>query len=321
MARWSAAVAYPRGVTAIPAPEPIDRRTARAIRSRILAWYAGAARDVPWRRTTDPWAVLVSEVMLQQTQASRVADRFPAFLRRFPTPAAMAASSTAEVLAAWSGLGYNRRALALHRAAALLVAEGWPATTDGLESLPGVGRYTARAVAALAFGRPVGAVDTNVRRWLVRRLGLAAAGPPASLQAAADALAAADPEAAPAEAAAWMHASMEFGAMVCRARRPACATCPVRAGCPSRESAARVPVPRQAGFAGSERFVRGRLLRELSRAAGHAITLARASALADGHELGGVLDRLEREGLVHRSGRWLRLGHGPVTAAASTIGA
>ena len=132
-------------MTANPALRPIDRRTARGVRRRILAWYAGAARDVPWRRTTDPWAVLVSEVMLQQTQGSRVAERFPAFLDRFPTPAVMAASSTADVLAAWSGLGYNRRALALHRAATRLVAEGWPATTDGLESLPGVGRYTARA--------------------------------------------------------------------------------------------------------------------------------------------------------------------------------
>ena len=265
--------------------------------------------------------MLVSEVMLQQTQASRVAERFPVLLRRFPTPAVMAASSTAEVLAAWSGLGYNRRALALHRAATRLVAEGWPATTDGLEGLPGVGRYTARALAALAFGRPVGAVDTNVRRWLVRRFGLAAAEPPASLQAAADALAAADPSATPAEAAAWMHASMEFGAVVCRPRRPACPSCPVRAGCPSRAAAARVPVPRQATFAGSERFVRGRLLRELSRAAGHRITLARANALADGHDLAGLLERLEREGLLHRSGRWLQLGHGPVAAAASTIGA
>jgi A/G-specific adenine glycosylase len=308
-------------MTAIPAPGPIDRRTARGVRRRILAWYAGAARDVPWRRTTDPWAVLVSEVMLQQTQASRVAERFPTFLRRFPTPTVMAASSTAEVLAAWSGLGYNRRALSLHRSATRLVAEGWPVTTDGLERLPGVGRYTARAVAALAFGRPVGAVDTNVRRWLVRRFGLAAAEPPASLQATADALAAADARATPAEAAAWMHASMEFGAIVCSARRPACVACPVRAGCPSRESAARVPVPRQAAFAGSERFIRGRLLGELSRAAGHAITLARAKALADGHELDSLLDRLEREKLVHRSGKWLRLGDGPAPAAASTIGA
>ncbi|HEX6474161.1 MAG TPA: A/G-specific adenine glycosylase, partial [Candidatus Limnocylindria bacterium] len=186
-------------------------RSVKGLRRRILAWYAGAARDIPWRRTTDPWAVLVSEVMLQQTQGSRVAERFPPFLHRFPTPRAMAAASTADVLAAWSGLGYNRRALALHRAATLIAAEGWPATTEGLEALPGVGRYTARAVAALAFGRPVGAVDTNVRRWLIRRFGLSSAERPGRLQELADALAAADPRVTSAEAAAWMHASMEFG--------------------------------------------------------------------------------------------------------------
>ena len=300
---------------------PIRRRTAQSVRRRILDWYGGAARDVPWRRTTDPWAVLVSEVMLQQTQASRVADRFPAFLARFPSPDVMAAASTAEVLAAWSGLGYNRRALALHRAGTFLAGGGWPSTTDELEALPGVGRYTARAIAALAFGRPVGAVDTNVRRWLVRRFGLPVVAPPAQLQAAADALATADPLATAADAAAWMHASMEFGAMVCMARRPACPTCPVRRGCPSRDAAARVPLPRQQSFANSERWVRGQLLRELSSATGHAIPMAHARALAGGHALDRVLDRLEREGLVHRRGDWLRLGIGPEPAAASTIGA
>ena len=289
------------------------------VRRRILAWYAGAARDVPWRRTTDPWAVLVSEVMLQQTQGSRVAERFPPFLERFPTPQSMAAASTAEVLAAWSGLGYNRRALALHRAATWIAAHGWPATPDGLETLPGVGRYTARAVAALAFGQPVGAVDTNVRRWLVRRFGLEPSAPPRRLQDLADALAAADPPSSATKAAAWMHASMEFGAMVCRARRPLCPTCPVRTGCPSRDVALHVPVPRQADIAGSERLLRGSLLRELSAAGGHAIPLARARLLADGHDLDGVLARLERDGLVHRRGDWLRLGEG-AAPAASTIG-
>jgi A/G-specific adenine glycosylase len=290
------------------------------VRQRILAWYAGAARDVPWRRTTDPWGVLVSEVMLQQTQASRVADRFPRFLARFPTPAAIARASTAEVLAAWSGLGYNRRALALHRAGTRLSVEGWPSTVDGLEDLPGVGRYTARAVAALAFGQPVGAVDTNVRRWLVRRFGLSPSETPARLQAWADALAGADPRATAAEAAAWMHASMEFGATVCMARRPACDSCPVRGGCPSRGKTTPVPVPRPAAFAGSERRVRGRLLRELAGSPRHAIPLDRVRDLADGHELDGVLRRLERDGLAHRHGAWLRLGMGSAPSAASTIG-
>ncbi|HEX5579455.1 MAG TPA: A/G-specific adenine glycosylase [Candidatus Limnocylindria bacterium] len=290
-----------------------DARTLRMLRRRILGWYAATAREVPWRRTSDPWAVLVSEVMLQQTQASRVADRFPPFLERFPTPGAMAAASTADVLAAWSGLGYNRRAVALHRAATRIEAQGWPATLDGLETLPGVGRYTARAVAALAFGRPVGAVDTNVRRWLVRRFGLHPSPAGGRLQALADALAGADPRASTSDAAAWMHASMEFGALVCRARQPACSSCPVRVGCPSRDAAPHVPVTRQPGLPGSERLLRGRLLRELSDAGGYAIPLARARSLAGSHDLVAVLDRLEREGLAHRRGAWLRLG-GPATS-------
>ena len=257
--------------------------------------------------------------MLQQTQASRVADRFPGFLERFPTPAAMAAASTAEVLAAWSGLGYNRRALALHRAGTLLAAEGWPATTDGLETLPGVGRYTARAVAALAFGRPVGAVDTNVRRWLVRRFGIHAAAPPAELQAAADALATADPRATAAEAAAWMHASMEFGAMVCMARRPTCATCPVRA------AAHRVMRPRTCPCPASQpspaRSARTRAA--AARAVGR-----RRPRHPDGSGAGGGrrprARRPARPAGARRAGpsprRVARLGNGSRPAAASTIG-
>ncbi|MGH2456889.1 MAG: A/G-specific adenine glycosylase, partial [Candidatus Limnocylindria bacterium] len=219
------------------------------VRGRILAWYAVERRDFPWRRTRDPWAVLVSEVMLQQTQAARVGDRFPPFLARFPTAATMAEAGDAAVLAAWSGLGYNRRALALRRAAQWILADGWPDDVDGLARLPGVGPYTARAVAALAFGRPVGAVDTNVRRWLLRRFGLPAETAAARLQAMADGLAA--PAADADEAAAWMHASMEFGARICASRAPRCAACPVARGCPSRGSVRRIPVPRQAAFAGS----------------------------------------------------------------------
>jgi A/G-specific adenine glycosylase len=135
------------------------------VRASLLAWYATDHRDFPWRRTTDPYAVLVSEVMLQQTQASRVAERFPTFMSRFPTTRALAEASDAEVLAAWSGLGYNRRALALQRAAAAVSTNGWPSDVAALERLPGIGPYTARAVASLAFGEPVGVVDTNVRRW------------------------------------------------------------------------------------------------------------------------------------------------------------
>ena len=168
-----------------------DAHALARVRAALLAWYATARRDFPWRRTTDPYAVLVSEVMLQQTQASRVAERFPTFMKRFPTAEALAGAGEAQVLAAWSGLGYNRRALALRRAATGVVADGWPRNIAGLERLPGVGPYTARAVASLAFGQPLGVVDTNVRRWLIRRFDLDPTPRPRDLQKLADALAAA----------------------------------------------------------------------------------------------------------------------------------
>jgi A/G-specific adenine glycosylase len=289
------------------------------VRSSVLSWYADAHRDFPWRGTDDPYAVLVSEVMLQQTQASRVADRFPRFIRRFPTVRALAAARDAEVLAEWSGLGYNRRALALRAAAQEVARDGWPADVAGLERLPGVGPYTARAVASLAFGNPVGVVDTNVRRWLLRRFD----GPddPRALQALADALAA---PGRGAEVAAWTHASMEFGAAVCRARSPRCDACPVARGCPSRHAPARVEVPRQAELRGSDRAYRGALLKSLASAPGHrtAETAAREELERAADGVGPALDDagwervlsgLERDGLAHRRRGDLRLG-------AATIG-
>src|SRR5918912_3330007 len=133
----------------------------------LLQWYARERRDLPWRRTTDPYAVLVSEVMLQQTQVARVVPRYLAWLERWPSAASLATASRAEVLAAWVGLGYNRRAVALHEAARVVARDGWPAD---LTTLPGVGPYTAAAVASFAFGAEVAAVDTNARR-VAGRLG------------------------------------------------------------------------------------------------------------------------------------------------------
>jgi A/G-specific adenine glycosylase len=294
-------------------------RATRRIRRQLLAWFAREQRDLPWRRTREPWAVLVSEVMLQQTQASRVADRFPPFLARFPTPEAMAAASDAEVLAAWSGLGYNRRALGLRRSATAICASGWPGDPASLEQLPGVGRYTARAVAAIAFGCPIGAVDTNVRRWLVRRFGLATDARPVELQAIADRLAAgAHPKHVAAEAAAWMHASMEFGARICSARQPACSHCPIRRGCPARGIDRHVPVGRQPRFAGSPRAHRGSVLRALSEAPGHRLTMVAARRLA-GSDGATTLDGLERDGLAHRVGAQLMLGGRAVPEPPTTI--
>jgi len=271
----------------------------------LLAWYAAEHRDFPWRRTTDPYAVLVSEVMLQQTQASRVADRYPAFLARFPTAQALAAANESSVLEAWSGLGYNRRALALRRAAAAVAADGWPTGVADLLRLPGIGPYTARAVASLAFGQPVGVVDTNVRRWLVRRFGLPPLTTLRDLQRLADALATAGNAA---DAAPWTHATMEFGAGICTSRAPRCDACPVAEGCPSRGVAVAVPVARQPRFAGSDRAMRGALLRALSSAPGHTLRLRDARRVVPAPHLDRVLAALERDGLIHRSDDRMHLG-------------
>jgi A/G-specific adenine glycosylase len=293
-------------------------RELRRVRRELLAWYAMERRDFPWRRTHDPWAVLVSEVMLQQTQASRIATRFPPFLEQFPTPDAMAAASEADVLVAWAGLGYNRRALALHRAAFAVQRHGWPRTVEDLRHLPGVGPYTARALAALAFGQPVGAVDTNVRRWLTRRFPMPSPAQPSDYQALADALATADGADSTDAAAPWMHASMEFGARVCRARDPDCAACPIATGCPSRERAGRVPVRRQPPFNGSDRALRGDLLRQLTAAPDRQLPIATARKLA-GSRFPQLMAGLERDRLAHRSGRRLMLGGRAAGGTASTI--
>ena len=197
----------------------------------LLAWSATHGRDLPWRRTRDPYAILVSEVMLQQTQVARVLPRYLAWLERWPTVEALADTSSADVIRAWQGLGYNRRALSLHRAAQRVAADGWP---DDLTELPGVGRYTADAIARFAHDRPVLPVDTNVRRVLERTQ--AEFGPEAA------------------------HALMDLGATVCLARIPRCDSCPLAAGCPARGR--RFPALRKQGrFEGSFRQRRARTLR------------------------------------------------------------
>jgi len=255
--------------------------------------------------------VLVAEVMLQQTQASRISDRFDRFLARYRTPAAMADATPAHVLADWSGLGYNRRALLLHRTARSLAAQGWPHTVEGLERLPGIGPYSARAVASIAFGQPAGAVDTNVRRWIVRRF----AADPAdrrALQDLADRLAEAAASSDPQEAGAWTHAAMEFGARICTARVPRCDICPVSQGCPSRSDPRRVPVPRQSAAAAPSRAARGALLRALASAPAHRLGGRKASQVVKGGANGAnyreITKGLERDGLLHRSGGDLVLG-------------
>jgi A/G-specific adenine glycosylase len=203
-------------------------RHRRPFQASLLAWYRENARPLRIRSTRQPWPVLVAEVMAQQTQIARVDDAWAGFLERFPTPRALAEASPADVLRAWSGLGYNRRAVNLQRAAGVIVAahDGRvPGGVEQLEELPGVGPYTARAVAALAFAQPVAAVDTNVRRVISRLAGQVLSA--RQLQAAADQLVPVhDP-------ATWTHASMELGATLCRSRDPACDVCPVSRWCAS----------------------------------------------------------------------------------------
>ncbi len=197
----------------------------------LLRWYERTKRDLPWRRTRDPYAILVSEVMLQQTQAARVAPRFERWLERWPTAAALAAASPADVIREWQGMGYNRRALSLHRAAQRIAAEGWPAD---LTELPGVGPYTAAAVRNFAWGEAVLPVDTNVRR-VQERTGH---GFPAACG----------------------QALMDLGARVCLARVPRCGECPLAAECPSR-GLRYEPLRRQSRFEGSFRQRRAAALR------------------------------------------------------------
>ena len=309
---------YPPLVTAVE--ELPDRGTALRLRRAILGWYSAERRDFPWRGSRDPYAILVSEVMLQQTQASRVVPRFTRFMGRFPTAADLAAATPADVITEWSGLGYNRRALDLRRAAAHVVAHGWPRDVAGLQRLPGVGPYTARALASLAFGHAVGVVDTNVRRWLLRRFG----GPDemARLQRLADALAA---QGRGSRVPAWTHATMELGAALCRSRRPRCGACPLAVSCPSRDAAPAVPAPRQARLRGSDRAYRGAVVRILARTPGRELAepALRAALAAESPRVGSAVDDarwerllsgLQRSGLVHRSPGLIGLG-------AATIGA
>jgi A/G-specific adenine glycosylase len=237
-------------------------------RDAILTWYSANGRSLAFRRTTDPYAVLVSEAMAQQTQAARAAAHWERFMERFPTVESLAAATPADVLRQWQGLGYNRRALALWRAAGVIVRNHdrrVPDSIGDLEALPGVGPYTARAVAAIAFGRPVGAVDVNVARVLGRLAGGRVDVPRRDVQALADAtVASTDP-------AAWTHAAMDLGATICRAREPQCGVCPARPWC--RYTAAR-PVPKRRGttppFPSTTRWLRGRILDRLRAAPGDA---------------------------------------------------
>lgn len=240
------------------------------LQDQLVRWWAESGRDLPWRRTRDPWAVLVSELMLQQTQVARVEQRWRRFLDRFPDPAVCASASRAAVIDEWAGLGYNRRAIYLHRTATECVERfggKLPDSLDDLLSLPGVGPYTARAVLVFAHERDLGLVDTNAGRFVARALAGSRVAP-AEAQRLADA---AVPDG---WGWTWGQAVFDLGAAICRRRDPDCDRCPIRrhcewarAGFPEPdpvEGSAGVSVP-QSRFEGSDRQGRGRLVDALRR--------------------------------------------------------
>jgi A/G-specific adenine glycosylase len=296
------------------APEALQFRPAAvaALHRRVFAWYADHARDLPWRRTTDPYAILVSEVMLQQTQVSRVVPRFERWMARFPALEALAASSLGDVLAEWSGLGYNNRAERLRRAAQAVVAPGatpappgvaatpragagttpaatrppasLPVTLPGLRRLPGVGPYTARAVLVFAHNADLAAVDANVRRVLTHELGLPHDLSPVALQTVAD-------DVLPrGRSRDWHNALMDYGAAVLTGRATG-----IRA------------VDRQGPFEGSRRWYRSRALR-LLLGGGTLDVPALAAALQLSPEAAAeIVALLEKDGLVRRRGESVTL--------------
>lgn len=256
-----------------------DRNTA------LIRWYGHEARDLPWRELGDPYLTLVSETMLQQTQVERVIPKFDEFLNTWATVTDLAAASTHRLLAVWSGLGYNSRALRLRESARIITDEGWPTSVEGLQKLPGIGPYTAAAIASIAFGVDVPAVDTNLKRVLSRWYGEPLTGK--SLDEFAL-------ETFAPPAGSWNQAVMDLGATVCRPKNPACGVCPVSEWCA--DPTVYEPPARQSGFRGSRRELRGALVRAaLSnrdlRSAGRSLNRSDA-------EIDETITDLRTEGLI-----------------------
>jgi A/G-specific adenine glycosylase len=265
---------------------PPSRRRARALQTRLLSWYEENRRDLPWRRTIDPYAILVSEIMLQQTQVPRVVPRFEEWLRVWPDLESLAAAPLADVLQRWQGLGYNNRARRLHECAAATAAtrtKGRPAelprTLEGLRALPGIGPYTARAVLVFAHNEDLAAVDANVRRVLTHELGLPHDLSDRQMQEVADAVL---PRGRSRD---WHNALMDYGALVLTSRATGIA--------------ART---RQSAFEGSRRWYRSRLLRLLLDGGPQPLRVLAGSLGMTETEAAELVALLERDGLVYRDG-------------------
>lgn len=273
----------------------------------VLNWGLPQLRDLPWRRSRDPWQILVSEVMLQQTQVERVIPKWFAFLDAFPDPTQCAAAPLGDVLRLWQGLGYPRRAQNLHRAAQTVVDLGrFPDNLEGLLDLPGVGAYTARAVMAFAFEYDTAVVDTNIARLLARLAGQPL--PAREVQRRAD-------DTLPAgESWEWNQCLLDLGAVICRSRAPRCGTCPAARWCSWR---GRGPDPavgsagvsgRQSRFEGSDRQGRGRLIKRLGVGALRTAEIAAVMGWPEEIERAErIAGSLVAEGLVKSGDGWLRL--------------
>jgi A/G-specific adenine glycosylase len=292
--------------------QPLE--TLAMVRGALLEWFARHGRDLPWRHTRDPYRIMVSEIMLQQTQVDRVVPKYKAFLELFPSLAALAAAPTAEVIRAWTGLGYNRRAVNMQRAAQAVTelhAGRFPSDLAELLKLPGIGPYTAGAIACFAFEQDVAFMDTNIRRVVQRLL----VGPEESAPASeAQLLALAREAVPPGQGWVWNQAIMELGALICTAATPACWRCPVQLYCrsyaerraadeqlfsgesaPAAQRVRRVAERRESSYAGSNRFYRGRAIEALRQLGpGEALPLPQ-------------LGRQIKEGFTEDDMPWLRV--------------
>jgi A/G-specific adenine glycosylase len=267
----------------------------RSLNSRLFRWHTANRRPLEIRAASDPWQVLVAEVMSQQTGIERVGPAWRRFVDRWPSPAALAGAGTHDLLAAWAGLGYNRRALALRESARTIVAEHGgrvPATVTELETLPGIGPYTARAIAAAAFGAPVAPLDVNVRRVVSRVLGIASSS--AELQPVADGLVSrGDP-------GRWLDAVMDLASAICTPRVPRCDACPIASLCASRGAVTSIE-PRREGvsFPRTTRWLRGRLVAAVTAApTGAWVPLPEKLGHHDADAIAVAVRGLERDGFL-----------------------
>ncbi len=270
----------------------------------ILLWYKKNKRDFPWRKTTNPYYILVSELMLQQTQTDRVIPYYQKFLKRYPTPLKLVQSDVHELYSYWAGLGYNRRALFLQKAAQYLITHEFPNDVESLQQVPGIGPYTASAIAAFAFNQDIVVMDTNIRR-IYSRVFFNGAGTVDGITKKADELL---PRGKSCD---WHNALMDFGATICTAKNPKCSTCPLSKTCTAFKSGKQDVylriAPPQPKFIGSKREVRGSILRTLGKLPSKSLfsiddvrVLVKAdiNRLVSKTLLKSILSDLEKEGFI-----------------------